>query len=679
MNDYLKNIKFNLFNYFIKTFSLVFLLIFSNFFLRYFLRNYYYSENWDRIIYLGSLLIGIFYFIKFYFFNDKKTNLNFVYLIISFVCFSCGLLFIEDNGLWNNEYPISWYIWSGFGLYNFLFIIFISLFIFDFLNEKKNTILFRNLKRVMSIFLLFSALLSFWQTNNSLIDIHHSEYVINDLLSIKSGNTPYVNYIPEYQTLFSYLMIPFQYLKLDSFVNLGLMLMFAFSIITLILCAKLVRDSLESNSWINAILLTFPLILVAPFPNRLDYYGTLSAHLNAVSGRMFLGVLILFLFTKIITQNKNQNYIFSFIFIGFLSGLFLWSNQDFSLTVIVTIVSTLWLVNDLNKSKVVKDYLYYILGVGAGIFTIPFIYKLLNYDLNFDYVGLIARSYALGYGGRKMLPGPIFLILPLIISLIVANLYILINEKRKGSEKNYFLWKNSVIGLIFGSWAVLGLTYYINLSSTSIQLQIILVPLSISLGAFVGILLYFNNTNLISFGLNNFKIQNFYKEKSFFVSFFMALIISFPVSSFISASNPIHEIQRLSETRDSPRWPTNLIYKNVENVKAGQEYAKKNNLTIAYFGYMANYISLRADVKSAILFNNPKEVLVGSFAGGIEMSCNYIKSINPDIIIVDDLYDGFSDGSNQPYKIIDLGEAGLCNKYKIIEIKGVAEGNILQK
>ena len=52
----------NLTNIFINSFSLTFLIILINFSLRFAIRSYYYSEIWDKSIYLFSILLGLYYF-----------------------------------------------------------------------------------------------------------------------------------------------------------------------------------------------------------------------------------------------------------------------------------------------------------------------------------------------------------------------------------------------------------------------------------------------------------------------------------------------------------------------------------------------------------------------------------------------------------------------------------------
>ena len=163
------------------------------------------------------------------------------------------------------------------------------------------------------------------------------------------------------------------------------------------------------------------------------------------------------------------------------------------------------------------------------------------------------------------------------------------------------------------------------------------------------------------------------------VKVFISLIIAFPFSTILSISNPINEFIRISESQNIPRWPTQTLNKNIESVLTAKDYAEDNNGKLVYFGYLGNYLSLKTGVQSGILFNNPKEILVGGLENREDISCSYLKEINPEYIVIDDLFDGFSSGNNTPYSLIDIGETGLCGEYFIFEINKLQDGYFLKK
>ncbi len=674
-----QKINLGLQNNFVNTFGIIFLIIFAHFFLRYYLRNYYYSEIWDLSIYFLSISTVLIYFIKFYFKKNFHSKLFTPLLIFSFTGLISGLLFVEDNGLWNNEYPISDYIWSGFGFRNLMFLFLISIFIFNLLNNSASkqiiVLLF-----VGNIFIYISLFTSFWQTSSSLIDIHHNEYIINDFLALKSDNFPFENYIPQYQTLFSFLSMFYLGLEIDQFINAGLITMFIASLITVFIAIQLVKKSLLNNSLMISSLIVVPLTLVSPYPNRRDVYGTIAAHLSAVPGRLFMCMVILYFFYKSFVsaqEEKKRNFLLAFS--GFLTGINLWSNQDFSLTVLLTMLSLIWIISDKKYKSIIFNYVFLVCGILFGLAILPFLYNIFNHDVNFTYVGIITESYLSGYGSKKMLPGPVFLIFPLLISLVVSHLYIFTRLKFDKSFEFRQIKQNSILGLIFGSWTSLGFIYYLNLSSTSIQLQIILLPLSVALGAFIGnlVLLDRDHNHLSIFNL--IKKEKFYLKNKFYKSLFISLIIAFPFSTILSISNPIIELRRISESQIIPRWPTEVVNKNIQNALLAKDYAESKNETLVYFGYLGNYISLKTGVQSGILFNNPKEILVGGVDSRVDIACNFIKEINPEFIVIDDLFDGFSTGENNPYRLIDIGESGLCGEYFIFDISELDEGYFLKK
>jgi hypothetical protein len=662
----------NLTNIFINSFSLTFLIILINFSLRFAIRSYYYSEIWDKSIYLFSILLGLYYF-KILFvekhFKIFRKNYN---IALAFLGIILGLVVIENNGLWENTYPISDYLWSGFGYYHFFFTIIISLFVQRLYYWENLKLISKSLIYLLSFLSVTSLVLSFWQSTNSLIEVHHNEYVINDLLSIRAGNWPYENYISEYQNFFAFLTIPFNNLPLIEHINLALYIMFLLSIIGILLCVYLVNLSLKNLPL--SVLTVLPLTLVAPFPIRRGDLGTIAAHLNAVSGRLFFGIIILSLTYMLLTSNLTvRKETFLSILIGFLSGLNLWSNQDFSIIIILTILTIYLVVKVGSGTSWFKNFLRILLGLSLGVSTLPIFYKLTGHSLNLSYVGYIAEAYINGHGSKRMLPGPVFLVLPLAISLTISNLYIVGISKFK-KLKNENISNNGILGLLFSSWSVLGFVYYMNLSSASIQLQILLLPLSVALGSLIGTL---KEIGFIT-DTNTLKKDNETSYGKYFTALFMSMLISIPIASTLVMSNPVTELERINRSKVEPKWPNKLVEKNIKHATAAIGYGKNNKESVGYFGYLGNYISIETGIESGILFNNPKEFM--EFRYGTELTCDFLIKKNPTFLVVELTYGYTTDDGTSNQLILDIGQDPLCGIYKIFEINEIIdEGNFSGK
>tara|TARA_B100000965_G_scaffold282202_1_gene240029 strand:+ start:11882 stop:13924 length:2043 start_codon:yes stop_codon:yes gene_type:complete len=669
------NIKLkNYINVFIASFSFTFLVIIINFSFRFLIRKYYYSEFWDKSIYLFSIFIGLYYFKKFFIDKNFNVKINLIILINAFLGLLSGLLIIENNGLWEDKYPISEYLWSGFGMYHLLLTILISLVINKIYNWDTLSAKFKYFIYLLSFLSVTSMLSSFWQTTSSLIEVHHNEYVINDLLSIRAGNWPYENYITEYQNLFAFLTIPFSNLDINLHIDLALILMYFFSIIAISLGIYLVK--IVINSWALAVMIVIPLTLIAPFPIRRGDSGTIAAHLNAVSGRLFLGIILLYLtFYLIVKPAKNVNKNKLSLLIGFISGLNIWSNQDFSLIIIATILTIFVIVENEYNKEWFNKLLRILVGLSLGILSIPILYKSLGHSINLGYVGYIAEAYINGHGSKKILPGPVFIILPLIISLNCSHLFIIGIYKYNKSLITKKLFENSILGILFSGLSALGFVYYMNLSSASIQLQILLLPISISLGAFIGSLLLIKKEYNY---LEEYKINKNFLSVKFLSILFVSLIISTPLASILTISNPISEISRINSGNINPKWPNKLVEKNINHSIAALQYSQNENESVGYFGYLGNYISIATGIKSTILFNNPKEFM--EFNRGTELTCNYLKGIDPTFLVVELTYGYTSDEGESSQVILDIGEDPLCGSYKIFEINNlVREGNFAGK
>jgi hypothetical protein len=150
-------------------------------------------------------------------------------------------------------------------------------------------------------------------------------------LTIAAGHFPYVDFIPQYGTLYAWLIAPLKgYLDVDSLVTVSLYMMSIGALVAIAIGVWISYQAMNRRSLGLAILLVVPLTSIAQFPNRDVYSGTIYALLSQLPLRILPGMLLgLFLFKTII---KNQSEIStSKIVLSFFAGLTIWINQDFAI------------------------------------------------------------------------------------------------------------------------------------------------------------------------------------------------------------------------------------------------------------------------------------------------------------------------------------------------------------
>ncbi|NBY44383.1 MAG: hypothetical protein EBQ64_00055, partial [Acidimicrobiia bacterium] len=125
---------------------------------------------------------------------------------------------------------------------------------------------------------------SFIQPFSGLIELHHSKYILNDLLIQASGKWPYNEVMPQYVGL---LGLP---LKLVSFISPSFtvnsaLLWVNFLVITeVVILALITRYVLDLKSWGGALIATTSVVFIKVQPNQ-EIWGSIAQHMNLVPAR----------------------------------------------------------------------------------------------------------------------------------------------------------------------------------------------------------------------------------------------------------------------------------------------------------------------------------------------------------------------------------------------------------
>jgi uncharacterized protein YceK len=200
-------------------------------------------------------------------------------------------------------------------------------------------------------------------------------------------------------------------------------------------------------------------------------------------------------------------------------------------------------------------------------------------------------------------------------------------------------------------------------------MQVLFLPLSISVAALVGILITDSVKNaIVTTSSNNF----FYSTKSIKSGNFawalpLLLIISLPFATLILTPNPSIEMKRIDEAKTAPRWPKPTILASRTDAIAAAKYAKENGLSIGFFGASANYVEKESGVKSVSILNSPFDLFMSQQTA--QVSCDYIFKLNPDVLVVSD------EGAN----LFQFEGKTLCNVYIQQDVPGVRSGHFAVK
>ncbi len=619
------------------------------------------SEGPDKVIFLLSITIAAIFILM----GLTKGQFNsgkYIYSSGAILVTAIGIIGIEEHDPINGV-VLSNRLWLGFGPFVFLLMAAIFGFVYKVLEWKS---LHKSWKVLLAS--LFSAnvalaIPSFWQSAKAVIDADHSEYVINEIIAPLNGYWPYSDFIPQYQTFYGFFLKPFVGSMNASQISDVIYLALTFiTYLTIILGVFIAWQALNKSSLVLAVGLVVPFTALTQFPTREGYLGSIASLLSGLSIRVFPGLLLLMGTIYVLNSNRGQTTrkrYFSLAIVGIFSGLIAWQSQDFGLAAAIT---TILIVAFASSPKLIefKSLAAVTAGLIPGFLIYPIAGAVSGHPINFDYFLFFARQFGSGFGAERIrTPGPVFVILPLIVLLVVAHA-ITLHKSKNNAEANSDLFNSSLIGLTFSIWSFAGFTYYLNRSYASGQMQILFLTIAISLAALIGVVIKALDGDLPKGFLLSKTNRN---TKNFAWLLALAVVFSIPFSTLVLTPNPAVELARIDEGSSTPRWPKATILASVEDARTASKFAKANGLKLGFFGASAAYVEKETGVQSLSILNSPFDL--GMSQQTIQVSCEYIAKINPDVIVV----------SDEGAALFQFEGKTLCNSYVQRDIPGVRSGH----
>jgi hypothetical protein len=486
------------------------------------------------------------------------------------------------------------------------------------------------------------------------------------------GHWPYSDFIPQYQSFYGFFLKPFvggmNAAQISNFALIGLTLL---SFITIIIGVFIAWNAIDRKSIFLAIGLVVPFTALTQFPTREEYLGSIAALLSGLSIRIFPGLVLiglLILLLRKTSASSASKRAAAFLIFGFIAGVTTWQSQDFGIAAVVTAYIVIAIAGS-SQFLDIKTTAFALIGYVPGFAIYPIIAAVAGKSVDFKFFLFFARQFGSGFGAERIRTlGPVLYILPLLVLLVVVHgIYIFKSKKSTEASGEYSL--NALIGFAFGLWSLFGFTYYLNRSYASGQMQVLFLPLTVSLAAFIGILMKDPVKTLVFGNLQKgflFSPRSM-KEKNFAWVLPLLLIISIPFASLLLTPNPSIEMKRINEAQTTPRWPKPTVVASVADAKAAAEYAKGQGQTIGFFGASSYYVEKATGVQSVSILNSPFDLFMSKQTA--QTSCDYIFKIDPDVIVVSD------EGTN----LFQFEGKTLCNVYIQQDVPGVRAGHFAVK
>jgi len=626
-------------------------------------------EGPDKIIYLTALLIAL-YFLIVGTGNKKNAGGKYFYGILSILVTAVGISGIEQHDPINGV-VLSDKLWLGYGPYVLIVSIALTPFIYRLIKWERVHKFWKAVFITLVFVNLILVIPSIWQDSSSIIEPNHSEYVLNEMIAPSIGLWPYSDFIPQYQTFYGFALKPFgSQLSASQISNISLIGLTLLSFAALILGVFLAWHAIGRRSLSLVIGFVIPFSCLTQFPNRDGYLGSIATLLSGLPIRIFPGLILIGALVYLMNGESRflqKHKSLSYLFFGALASLVSWQSQDFGVAAAVTCFIVLTFVGGPRLIEARKT-LTAVVGFVLGFFIYPGIAFIAGESIHFSYLMFFSRQFGSGFGAERIrTPGPVLYILPLIILLLVSHGIYLFRTKK--SIENSQLKLSSLVGFCFALWSIFGFTYYLNRSYASGQLQVLFLPISISIVALIGIL---TNDSVWDSVFDVSTLREFFSTKAvknvnFAWTFPLSLIISLPLATLLLTPNPSVELGRISAGHSKPGWPKTTILDSTADAITAAKYAKANGLSIGFFGASSNYVEKESGVKSVSILNSPFDLTVSQKT--VQVACDYIFKLSPDVLVVSD------EGAN----LFQFEGKTLCNAYVQQDVPGVRSGHFAVK
>jgi hypothetical protein len=558
-------------------------------------------------------------------------------------------IFVVEHQEMSKEHPM------GFGLGVFLLTLLITPFVYRYFEKKQIPSWINPIIWVLAGFVTISVVLAYFQTDKTLLESGHSEYVINEIWSPATGYESYQEFIPQYVFLIGWLLKPLlSALGAIEGTKVLVLILTAFGFVCLGGMLWLAKRSWQALPWPLLLLAAIPFSTPTPGWNRISFIGPASTLLSGPALRVLGGIIVGWATISTIDRiyrEKTPSWLA--IVPGIVSAVVVWNNLDFGLAAFVAAL-VLFISTSLifEKSKR-RGLVFFLFGHMLGHAIVLSYLRTQEGIPNWSYFGWFVRQFGGGFGGVTIeVPGPVLVSLPLMFSSAATGVYVLLRWNNLSEEiKTEQNWRSAITASFFGSFCVFALPYYVNRSYHAGQMSILYIPLAVAVIATISLLLSMRSLS----------------GKLSMTRAFPAFIFSFMAATIFLIPNPTIEWDRIRGGNPNGTFPRPPLQKVIDQMPSALQYARDNGKTIGFFGEGGNYVHALNSFPSANIFNSPLDMFQSDAA--IQLSCRILKDRSFDLLLLTESAEytfAWDDGSlcQGLYKKVDIpgiGKLGVKN------------------
>lgn len=587
-------------------------------------------KAWDWAAFTVSLLgAGM---LGFRFLRRPTNGPSRLALVVSTVGMFSGIAFIERPFL-------TQVFWEGFGISVALLTLSISFLVVPVStrlvvhtsnwDSTKSHVLSVCLNVIMSAVAITVAL-SFLRDLSDFSDTNNNSFILNEVLAPAAGRVPAANFVPQYTSLIGWIVVPFRHLmSANQLADMSSIIVSCLGIFAVVLSVILARRCFPRRSIWIVLAIIIPLAGVTvhhfglPYDPKVSFRNdsSIASALQEYPLRMFPAMLYsIGGVGSLVSLIENSVRKVVLISLGVLAGLMVWNSQDVGLAVVFAYFVVLLIATRGAIRR--RATALWCSGLASGLVLYPLWFLLIGHPVHWAYVGLAARSYGAGFGAALMqVPGPVLLILPLLIGSAVVGVFLLWHTTDSTSVRSrHQSYAIATLALV-GAWSVGSLPYYVNRSYASGQLQVFLLPFSVCCCALLSLCLPATSE------ANDFRsdVVSFLKKRALWL-----LPVTLPIAVGLAASlqlpSPSAALSGLMHPPVSFGFSAVLQTQAVpsQEIAVVKAYIKDHGGgVVGYFGPDANYLALADNLQPRILYDSPGLFKYSSTA--LKLGCEYVR------------------------------------------------------
>ncbi|MGA7987075.1 MAG: hypothetical protein WCB51_01605 [Candidatus Dormiibacterota bacterium] len=484
---------------------------------------------------------------------------------------------------------------------------------------------------------------------------------INDMLAPVVGKAPDSTFIPEYTALYGWLFVPFKHL-LSPVDLVGAMAIFLtlVSIATVLLAVWIVGRLLGTRGIFLSLAVVVPIGLATS--RLVGDTSSIASFSQELPIRVISGVLIAAVgLTDLMLVYRGTVRPGRLLLIGFVCGIVAWNSQDFG--VVAAGVYGLVLLAGATSSIRLRALAMWLAGLLIAAAAYPAFLLAIGARLHLGYVGFFVRSGGSLGAAPIQVPGPVLIVMPIIICSAAAGWALMRIRRRAGARDDEVFDRATVTLTFVGTWAAVCLLYYTNRAYAAGQLQTMLLPSGVCVGALLAVARRTDALNELWRRRSGGTMWSRWSRKLKLMPVTVFVCLGF--SSLLLTTNPVDAAHNLTHPLTADGYTTFDLPPAIAAVEAAQRFTSDKGGNLTYLGESFNYVTLVTHVPSnALLYGFPFSYTYSTAQAQVAaLACGYLGDHRSKWIVL------------SVNGLVGFGDSA-CGLYRSVDMPGVAFGQL---